>query len=95
LLSLSRVECASRIETMKFSLLAVFKDENNQKYITNQQIIDSLMYMVSSSIIVGDKKVCILGLDCLEILIRAFNPKVLGEVSSKLVGLLIRTCQYK
>ena len=80
---------------MKFSLLSVFKEENKPKTITNQQIIDSLMYMVSSSIIVGDRKICILGLDCLEILIRVFSEKVLAESSSKLIGLLIRTCQYK
>ena len=59
------------------------------------EIFDPYFFVVSSAIIFGDRKVCSLGLDCLDMLIKSISLDRLQEYSNKILGLLIRVTNYK
>jgi hypothetical protein len=92
---LTKLECAESIETIKYALASIFRTDRNPKGLNKPEIFDPLFHVIASAINVGDKKICSLGLDCLDILVKASPVERLQQNSSKLIGLLIRVCNYK
>lgn len=95
MLVLSRLECADCIETVKFALSAIHKEGESLDGLEYKDVFDPLFSLVSNAIIVGDKKVCSIGLDCLDVLIKAVPMERLQENANKFLGLLIRVCNYR
>lgn len=92
---LSRLECADCIETVKFALLAVNKEGEGLNGLEYSDVFDPLFSLVSNAIIVGEKKYCSVGLDCLDVLIKSVSIERLQKNANKFLGLLIRVCNYR
>ena len=78
--------------------MALYGIQSEGKYpkgFENKEIFDSMLHLVSSAIITGDKRACQLGLECLDYMIKSVGPKVLQDHSSKLLGILIRVANYR
>jgi len=77
------------------SLNRLKSEEQEPLGLEYSDIFDPLFFVVSSAIIFGDKKVCSLGLDCLDIFIKVMQIRKLQEYSNKIIGVLIRVVNYK
>lgn len=92
---MSRFDCADCIEPVKFALLTVHREGKSLYGLEQSEVFDPLFSLISNAIIVGDRKVCLIGLDCLDVLIKAVPVEKLQEHSNKFLGLLIRVCNYR
>lgn len=92
---LSRQECASCIETVKYALMNAFRKKEALVGLDCHEVFEPFFGLVSSSIIVGDRRICTIGLDCLEAIIKGVSIGTLQANSNKILGLLIRVCSYR
>lgn len=84
-----------QIETIYHSLNRLKAEEQDPVGLAYSEIFDPLFFVISSAVIFGDKKVCSLGLDCLDIFIKVMQIGKLQEYSNKVIGVLIRVINYK
>lgn len=94
---MDKIEIGQKIEYIDHSLRNKIEKSSSLPFpgLNHPNILRTIFYLISQGLNIGDSRVCAICLVSLSFLCGKLNSEMLREYSHKILGTLIRICNYK